>query len=134
MLQHRFMIVLIPLILLGAVPSDTFAGSPIPQTVTDVADYTGTVVTATVLSAACESRPGRQIYAYTLEVGGRRFKAFKGVTLTPATFTLDPYGTQTLTITAERKARGFGFIVFYNLETGSVYSKTMLTVYRWRWR
>lgn len=68
---------------------------------------------------------------YTLKVGGLRFKAFEGVTLEPATFTLDPYGTQTLTITAEKK--GFGFIVFYNLDTGSIYSKTILTVYQWRY-
>jgi hypothetical protein len=63
---------------------------------------------------------------YTLKVGGVRYKAFEDVTLTPATFTL--YETLTLTIAADRKACGLGVIVFYNMDTGSIYATTILAV------
>ncbi|MCD6445891.1 S8 family serine peptidase [Candidatus Bathyarchaeota archaeon] len=67
---------------------------------------------------------------YTMKLGGYRFKAFEGVTLEPESFTLEPYGTQTLTITTSSQAKGMGFIVYYNLETGSIYSETVLLIGR----
>jgi len=70
--------------------------------------------------------PGSQ--DYTMSVGGLRFKAFNGVTLTPASFTLAPYGTQTLTITTSPEAKGAGFIVYYDLTTGSIYSETFISI------
>lgn len=71
--------------------------------------------------------PGSQ--DYTMNVGGLRFKALNGVTLTPASFTLAPYGTQTLTITASLEARGVGFIIYYDLKTGSIYSETLIGIF-----
>jgi subtilisin family serine protease len=70
--------------------------------------------------------PGSQ--DYTLNIGGLRFEAFTEVTLTPDSFTLTPYGTQTLTITASQKAQGTGFIVYYDLTTGSIYSQTLIVI------
>jgi subtilisin family serine protease len=64
---------------------------------------------------------------YTMSIGGSRFKAFNGVTLTPASFTLTPYGRQTVTITASPEAKGIGFIVYYDLTTGSIYSETFIS-------
>lgn len=68
-----------------------------------------------------------------MNVGGLRFKAFTDVTITPATFTLPPSGTQTLTISATSAAKGTGQIVYYDLGTlvspvGSVYARTALTI------
>lgn len=74
---------------------------------------------------------------YTLCVGGIRFTTFADVTLDPASFTLDPLGKQTIEITTGPKAYGYGFIVFYNLDTGSIYSRTIIIVPRqrcWIWR
>jgi subtilisin family serine protease len=68
---------------------------------------------------------------FTLTVGGLRFKALSGVTLTPATFTLTPMGTQTVTIAATPQASGAGLIVFYDLTTGSTYAQTLLTITKW---
>ncbi len=65
---------------------------------------------------------------YTLKIEGMRFKAFEDVGVEPSTFTLAPYGTQTLTITSDRTSSGSGFIVFYNLDTGSIYSTTQISV------
>jgi subtilisin family serine protease len=65
---------------------------------------------------------------FTLTVSGQRFKALSGVTITPATFTLAPMGTQAVTITASLEARGAGFIVYYDLATGSVYSETLVII------
>jgi len=76
--------------------------------------------------------PGSQ--DYTLNIGGWRFKAFEGVTLEPTSFTLAPYGTQTLTITVSPKAKGIGFIVYYDLTTGSIYSETIIATFPLRWR
>jgi len=70
--------------------------------------------------------PGSQ--DYTMSVGGLRFKAFNGVTLTPASFTLAPYGRQTLIITVSPEAKGAGFIVYYDLTTGSIYSETVISI------
>ncbi|MEM2106042.1 MAG: S8 family serine peptidase, partial [Candidatus Bathyarchaeia archaeon] len=70
--------------------------------------------------------PGSQ--DYTMNVGGTRFKALEGVTLTPASFTLAPYGTQMLTITTSPKAKGMGFIVYYDINTGSVYTETLVFI------
>jgi subtilisin family serine protease len=74
--------------------------------------------------------PGSQ--DYTLNIGGLRFKAFEGVTLTPESFTLAPYGTQTLTITTSPEAKGAGFIVYYDLTTGSIYSETVISISLYR--
>jgi hypothetical protein len=65
---------------------------------------------------------------FTLSVSGQRFKALSGVTITPATFTLASMGTQAVTITASPEARGTGFIVYYDLTTGSVYSETLVII------
>ena len=65
---------------------------------------------------------------FTLTVSGQRFKALSGVTITPATFTLTPMETQAVTITASLEARGTGFIVYYDLATGSVYSETLVII------
>jgi len=65
---------------------------------------------------------------FTLTVSGHRFKALSGVTITPATFTLAPMGTQAVTITASPEAKGTGFIVYYDFATGSIYSQTLLTI------
>jgi subtilisin family serine protease len=65
---------------------------------------------------------------YTMSIGGCRFKAFNGVTLNPASFTLAPYGKQTLIITVSPEAKGAGFIVYYDLTTGSIYSETLVSI------
>lgn len=70
--------------------------------------------------------PGSQ--DYTLNVGGLHFKAFDGVTLVPDGFILSPYGTQTLTLTVSPKAKRTGFIVYYDLTTGSTYSQTFIII------
>jgi hypothetical protein len=76
--------------------------------------------------------PGNQDYA--MNIGGLRFKAFDGVTLVPESFILTPYGTQTLTITASPEAQGTGFIVYYDLTTGSIYSQTFISITTYRFR
>lgn len=70
--------------------------------------------------------PGSAEYAMT--IGGWRFKAFKGIIVEPQAFMLGPYEAKKITITATAGAMGRGFIVYYNLETGSIYSETLLTV------
>jgi serine protease AprX len=65
---------------------------------------------------------------YTLTVGGVRYQQLTGVTVTPATFTLAPKGTQTLTVSATEQARGYGQIVYYDIDTGSIYSYTLLAI------
>jgi subtilisin family serine protease len=67
---------------------------------------------------------------FNLALSGSRFKALSEVTLTPATFTLAPMGTQTLTIAATSQASGAGLIVYYDLSSGSTYSQTLLTITR----
>lgn len=70
--------------------------------------------------------PGSQ--DYIMNIGGLRFKALSGVTLTPESFTLTPYGTQTLTLTISPEAKGTGFIVYYDLTTGNIYSQTLISI------
>jgi hypothetical protein len=72
--------------------------------------------------------PGSQDYA--MSVGGLRFKPLNDAALQPATFTLAPYGTQTLTITSSYATQTAGYIVYYDLATGSIYSETLLVFTR----
>jgi subtilisin family serine protease len=65
---------------------------------------------------------------YTLGIGGLRFKALSGVTITPAAFTLTPGGTQTVTVSATNQASGWGQIVYYDMGTGAIYGYTALFI------
>jgi subtilisin family serine protease len=70
---------------------------------------------------------GSQVF--TLTLSGTHFKTYAGVTITPSAFTLAPLGTQTLTISdTPSTPSGLGVIVYYDLTTGSTYSRTLLTV------
>jgi subtilisin family serine protease len=70
--------------------------------------------------------PGSQ--DYSLNVGGTMFKPLEGVTIQPSAFTLQPSGTQTLTISATTQTSRIGQIIYYNFATGSIYSTTLLTI------
>jgi hypothetical protein len=66
---------------------------------------------------------------YTLTLSGTHFKTYAGVTLTPSAFTLAPMGTQTVTISdTPSTPSGLGVIVYYDLATGSTYSRTLLII------
>ena len=70
---------------------------------------------------------GSQVF--TLTVSGTHFKAYTGLTITPSAFTLAPLGTQTLTISdTPSTPSGLGVIVYYDLTTGSTFSRTLLTI------
>ena len=66
---------------------------------------------------------------FTLTVSGQHFKALTGVTITPSTFTLSAMGTQTVTVTdSPSTPSGIGVIVYYDLASGSTYSRTLLII------
>jgi hypothetical protein len=70
---------------------------------------------------------GSQVF--TLTLSGTHFKTYTDVTITPSAFTLAPLGTQTLTISdTPLTPKGLGVIVYYDLATGSTYSRTLLTI------
>lgn len=70
---------------------------------------------------------------YTLTVSGLRFKQFEGVSLTESEFTLDPLGTKWLCLDSEPTTHGEGYIIYYNLETGSIFSETWIYISRYCW-
>jgi hypothetical protein len=70
---------------------------------------------------------GSQVF--TLTVSGQHFKALTGVTITPSAFTLSAMGTQTVTVTdSPSTPSGIGVIVYYDLTSGSTYSRTLLLI------
>lgn len=79
--------------------------------------------------------PGSSEYTFT--ISGLRYKQFEGVWLTPDEFTLDPLGTQMLTLNSLPTTHGKGYIIYYDLETGSIFSETWIYVNRyymcWCW-
>ncbi len=72
------------------------------------------------------SQPGSQ--DYSMNVGGTRFEPLQGVTLQPTSFTLAPKAKQTLTITVAPRTWETGQIIYYDFATGSIYSRTLLTI------
>jgi hypothetical protein len=70
---------------------------------------------------------------YTLTVMGVKAKQFEGIHLTPTAFTLGPMGCQIMTISADPGISGFASILYYDMETGSIYFATNVLVWDWSW-
>ncbi|MFX0096532.1 MAG: S8 family serine peptidase [Candidatus Hodarchaeota archaeon] len=68
---------------------------------------------------------------YTLRISGVRVKEFTGLTLNPTSFTLGPMGSQAMTLTADPGISGLACIIYYDMDTGSIYFETDVLIYKW---